>query len=161
MHGPEAFNTCQSFSPPSPPPVSHPAAFVSPPRLGFTLAQALYLPGRTHPPSLRIVAHTQAGAQESGVVFVRCRERGEGELPVIPWAFSTLLRVLHCLVLGVQCFLMLGCAGSSLLRGPSPVVVSGDCSSLQCWGCSLWCLLLLQSTDSRRSDFSACSTWAQ
>ena len=39
------------------------------------------------------------------------------------------------------------------VRGLSLVVASGDCSSLQCIGFSLWHLLLLQSTGSRAPRF--------
>ena len=45
--------------------------------------------------------------------------------------------------------------------GLSPVAVSGGYSSLWCAGFSLWWLLLLWSTGSRRAGFSSCSTWAQ
>ena len=47
------------------------------------------------------------------------------------------------------------------VRGLSLVVASGGCSSLWCMGFSLWWLLLLWSTDSRRMGFSSCGTWAQ
>ena len=43
----------------------------------------------------------------------------------------------------------------------SLVVTCGDYSSLQCAGFSLWWLLLLQSTGSRRMGFSSCGTRAQ
>ena len=43
----------------------------------------------------------------------------------------------------------------------SLVGVSGGYSSLQCVGFSLWWLLLLRSTSSRRAGFSSCSVWAQ
>ena len=43
----------------------------------------------------------------------------------------------------------------------SLVAASGGYSSLQCTGFSLWWLLLLQSTGSRRAGFSSCSVWAQ
>ena len=46
-------------------------------------------------------------------------------------------------------------------HGLSLVAVSGGCSSLRCAGFSLWCLLLLQSTGSRRAGFSSCGLWAQ
>ena len=42
----------------------------------------------------------------------------------------------------------------------SLVAASGGYSSLQCVGFSLWWLLLLQSTGSRRVGFSSCATWA-
>lgn len=64
-------------------------------------------------------------------------ERGR-ELPRPP-GLSTPAKSPHYLVLGVQCFLMLGC--KVFLAAEYPPVVAGDCSSLQCWGCSLWCLL--------------------
>ena len=44
--------------------------------------------------------------------------------------------------------------------GLSLVVVSGGYSSLQCAGFSLWWLLLLWSTGSRRVGFSSCGTRA-
>ena len=56
---------------------------------------------------------------------------------------------------------ILGCVGSSLLRGLSLVAVSGGYSSLWCMGFSLWWLLLLQSTGSRHTGFSSCSMRAQ
>ena len=37
---------------------------------------------------------------------------------------------------------------------------SGDYSSLRCAGFSLWWLLLVRSTGSRRVGFSSCGTWA-
>ena len=40
------------------------------------------------------------------------------------------------------------------------VVVSEGCSSLWCAGFSLWWLLLLRSTGSRRAGFSSCGLWA-
>ena len=43
----------------------------------------------------------------------------------------------------------------------SLVAVSGGYSLLRCSGFSLWWLLLLQSTGSRRMGFSSCGTWAQ
>ena len=46
-------------------------------------------------------------------------------------------------------------------RRLSLVVVSGGYSLLRCTGFSLWWLLLLQSTGSRRVGFSSCSTRAQ
>ena len=46
-------------------------------------------------------------------------------------------------------------------HGLSLVVASGGYSSLRCAGFSLWWLLLLRSTDSRRVGFSICGTWAQ
>ena len=45
--------------------------------------------------------------------------------------------------------------------GLSLVVASGDSSLLRCAGFSLWWLLLLQSTGSRRVGFSSCGTGAQ
>ena len=42
----------------------------------------------------------------------------------------------------------------------SLVVASGGYSSLQCTGCSLWWLLLLQSPGSRRAGFSSCGSRA-
>ena len=45
--------------------------------------------------------------------------------------------------------------------GLSLVVVSRGYSSLRCAGFSMWWLLLLQSTGSRRTGFSSCGTWAQ
>ena len=47
------------------------------------------------------------------------------------------------------------------VRGLSLVAVSGGYSSLRCAGFSLWWLLLLRSTGSRRAGFSSCGTWAQ
>ena len=46
-------------------------------------------------------------------------------------------------------------------RGLSLVVASGGYASLWCTGFSLWWLLLLRSTGSRRVDFSSCGTRAQ
>ena len=46
-------------------------------------------------------------------------------------------------------------------RGLSLVVASGGYSLLWCAGFSLWWLLLLQSTGSRRAGFGSCGTWAQ
>ena len=46
-------------------------------------------------------------------------------------------------------------------RGLSLVVVSGGYSSLWCTGFSLWWLLLLRSTGSRRAGFSSCGSRAQ
>ena len=43
-------------------------------------------------------------------------------------------------------------------RGLSLVAASGGYSSLRCAGFSLWWLLLLRSTDSRRTGFSSCGT---
>ena len=43
----------------------------------------------------------------------------------------------------------------------SLVAESWGCSSLQCVGSSLQCLLLLWSTGSRCTGFSSCSTWAE
>ena len=45
-------------------------------------------------------------------------------------------------------------------RGLSLVAASGGYSLLRCAGFSLWWLLLLQSTGSRRTGFSSCGTWA-
>ena len=45
--------------------------------------------------------------------------------------------------------------------GLSLVAASGGYSLLQFMGFSLWWLLLLQSTGSRRTGFSSCGTWAQ
>ena len=45
-------------------------------------------------------------------------------------------------------------------HGLSLVAASGGCSSLWSVGFSLWWLLLLQSTGSRRRGFSSCGTWA-
>ena len=45
--------------------------------------------------------------------------------------------------------------------GLSLVVASGGYSALPCAGFSLWWLLLLQSTGSRRTGISICGTWAQ
>ena len=45
--------------------------------------------------------------------------------------------------------------------GLSLVAVSGVYFSMQCVGFSLWWLLLLQGTGSRRTGFSSCGTWAQ
>ena len=54
------------------------------------------------------------------------------------------------------------CTGSLLLYvGFSLVVRSRDYPSLQCMGFSLWWLLLLWSTGSRRTGFSTCSARAQ
>ena len=47
------------------------------------------------------------------------------------------------------------------VRGLSLVVVSGGYSSLRCVGFSLWWLLLLWSTGSRRMGFSSCGARAQ
>ena len=47
------------------------------------------------------------------------------------------------------------------VRGLSLVAASGGYSSLQCAGFSLWWLLLLRSTGSRRVGFSSCGTQAQ
>ena len=46
------------------------------------------------------------------------------------------------------------------VRGLSLVTASGGYSSLQCTGFSLWWLLLLQSTGSRRAGFSSCGARA-
>ena len=46
-------------------------------------------------------------------------------------------------------------------RGLSLVATSGVYTSLRCTGFSLWWLLLLQSTGSRRAGFSSCGTWAR
>ena len=46
-------------------------------------------------------------------------------------------------------------------HGLSLIALSGGYSSLRCMGFSLWWLLLLQSTGSRRVGFSSCGTWAQ
>ena len=54
-----------------------------------------------------------------------------------------------------------GCVGSSLLCGLSLAAASGGYSSMRCAGFSLWWLLLLRSTGSRRAGFSSCGTWAQ
>ena len=51
-----------------------------------------------------------------------------------------------------------GCARSSLLLGLSLFAASGRYSSLWYMGFSLWWFLLLQSTDSRCTGFSSCST---
>ena len=45
-------------------------------------------------------------------------------------------------------------------RGLSLVVASGGYSLLRCKGFSLWWLLLLQSTGSRRAGFNSCGLWA-
>ena len=45
-------------------------------------------------------------------------------------------------------------------RRLSLVAVSRGYSSLRCMGFSLWWLLLLRSTGSRRAGFSSCGTWA-
>ena len=45
-------------------------------------------------------------------------------------------------------------------RGLSLVAASAGYSSLWCTGFSLRCLLLLQSTGSRRAGFSSCGSWA-
>ena len=45
-------------------------------------------------------------------------------------------------------------------RGLSLVAASGGCSSLPCTGFSLWWLLLLWSTGSRRAGFSGCGSRA-
>ena len=59
------------------------------------------------------------------------------------------------------CFIF-GCVGSLLPRaGFSLVAASGGYSSLQCMGFSLWWLLLLRSTGSRRAGFSSFNTEAQ
>ena len=47
------------------------------------------------------------------------------------------------------------------VRGLSLVAVSGGYSSLQCVGFSLWWLLFLRSTGSRRAGFSSCGMRAQ
>ena len=44
--------------------------------------------------------------------------------------------------------------------GLSLVAASGGYSSFRCSGFSLWWLLLLQSTGSRRTGFSSCGSWA-
>ena len=46
-------------------------------------------------------------------------------------------------------------------RGLSLVAVSGGYSSLWCVGFSLWWLLLLRSSGSRRVGFSSYGAWAQ
>ena len=46
-------------------------------------------------------------------------------------------------------------------HGLSLVAASGGYSWLRCAGFSLWWLLLLQSTGSRRPGFSSCGMWAQ
>ena len=46
-------------------------------------------------------------------------------------------------------------------HGLSLVMESGGYASLQCAGFSLWWLLLLQSTGSRRTGFSSCGTQSQ
>ena len=46
-------------------------------------------------------------------------------------------------------------------RGLSLVAASGGYSSLRCAGFSLWWLLLLRSTGSRRAGFSSCGMRAQ
>ena len=52
------------------------------------------------------------------------------------------------------------CVGSSLLHtGFSLVAGSGGYSLLRCMDFSLWWLLLLRTTGSRRAGFSSCSTW--
>ena len=56
-------------------------------------------------------------------------------------------------------YLFLAALGSSL-RGLSLVVASGGYSSLQCVDFSLWWLLLLRSTGSRRAGFSSCGARA-
>ena len=63
-------------------------------------------------------------------------------------------------VVVVFCFIF-GCIGSSLLRvGFSLVVASGGYSSLRHAGFSLWWLLLLRSTGSRRMGFRSCGSRA-
>ena len=58
-------------------------------------------------------------------------------------------------------FFFFGCVGSSLLRiGLSLVAASRGYSSMWCTGFSLWWLLLLQSTGSRRVRFSSCGSRA-
>ena len=47
------------------------------------------------------------------------------------------------------------------VHGLSLVVVRGGYSLLQCVGFSLWWLLLLRSTGSRRAGFSSCGMRAQ
>ena len=54
-----------------------------------------------------------------------------------------------------------GCVGSLLLCRLSLVVASRGYSSLRCAGFSLWWLLLLRSTGSRRMGFSSCGMRAQ
>ena len=54
-----------------------------------------------------------------------------------------------------------GYVGSLLLRGLSLIAMSGGYSLLWCMGFSLWWLLLLQSTGSRRTGFSSSGTRAQ
>ena len=55
-----------------------------------------------------------------------------------------------------------GCVGSLLAHvGFSLVAVSRGYSLLRCAGFSLWWLLLLRSTGSRRPGFSSCGTRAQ
>ena len=46
-------------------------------------------------------------------------------------------------------------------HGLSLVLASGGYSWLQCVGLSLWWLLLLQSTGSRRAGFGSCGMWTQ
>ena len=46
------------------------------------------------------------------------------------------------------------------VRGRSLAAASGGYSLLWCAGFSLWWLLLLRSTGSRRVGFSSCGTWA-
>ena len=54
-----------------------------------------------------------------------------------------------------------GCVGSSLLCTGflHLVAASGGYSLLQCTGFSLWWLLLLRSTGSRRAGFRSCGSW--
>ena len=66
-----------------------------------------------------------------------------------------------CLIIFIYLLLFFGCVGSSLRRGLSLVEARGGCFSLRCAGFSLWWLLLLQSTGSRRVSFSSCGTRAQ
>ena len=68
----------------------------------------------------------------------------------------------YFLIIIIYLFIIFGCVGSSLLRvGFSLVAGSGDYSSLQYAGFSLWWLLLSWSTVSKRAGFSSCGVQAQ
>ena len=138
MHSPEAFSTCQSFSLPSPPPVCHPEAFWTSPLLTQGLlwprpcicpVGPILLPSGLSP-TLRV-------EPRSGVCLSAAEREGKGSClwspGFSPPCYGPWEVALPCHWSPVFFFLMFGCAGSSLLRGPSLVVVSGGYSLLQCW----------------------------
>ena len=166
MHSPEAFNTCQNFSLPSPPPVSHPEAFwTSPlftqglrwPRPCICPVGPILLPSGLSP-TLRV-------EPRSGVCRQLQRERRrEAACDPLGFLHPTMdPEKLRYLALGVQYFffffLMFGCAGSSLLRGPSLVVVSGGYSLLQCWAshCAGFPCRRAQTLGSQMSGAAVCA----